>query len=388
MRKPTHGICRTWLGSWLLLAGAGAAWAQVPDAQEYAWRFPVVTGIQGASDLVEELREEVQAILEAGHLAPLNCRYGDLLPSPVEAHFVYQEPGRIITTLGWAYPHLTAPQQKALRRYVALELADPRFAPWAESTVPRDVGARREWHPMEKTWGAAMKFGVNRPSIHTFYGLWLYAFRSGDWALLEPRWDVIRQTYARRAAQGNLYGTMGSHVAMARLADHFRDATTRTQALAQLQAQLQFGTNFAAVEALCRTNYFREQYTARNAGGFALYHGAMFLNLTPEIGRYLRAHVRQPVLQRHSEGKQRFPLWWLLQAPYFCRWTGDESVGLSPEAVGMFAPVERWVNDATASILREYCRSVPTGRGDCYWLEMLVQTIEAHGQTQWKDVRE
>src|SRR5262245_21461523 len=81
-----------WVLCALLLPGAGRA--QEPDVQRYAWEFPVVTKIQGADDLVAELREEVAAVLEAGHLAPLNCRYGDLMPSPAEVHFVYEEPGR------------------------------------------------------------------------------------------------------------------------------------------------------------------------------------------------------------------------------------------------------------------------------------------------------
>jgi hypothetical protein len=361
--------------------------AQELDVQRYAWEFPVVTRIQGADDLVAELREDIAAVLEAGHLAPLNCRYGDLMPSPVEVHFVYEEPGRILTTLGWAYPHLTAEQQKAVRHYVAQELADDQFAPWGESPMPRAVGARRERHPMERVWGAEVKAGVNHPSVHTIYGLWLYAFRSGDWPLLASTWAKLRQVYERRSHQGNLYGTMGAHVGMARIAAHLHDQVSEEKALAQLQAQLAFGTNFAAVEDLCRTNYYREQYRPRTANNHALHHGAMFLNLAPELGRYLREHVREATLARHAEGKQRFPLWWLLQAPYFCRWTGDESVGLSPEAVGMFAPIERWVVQADAPTLRAYCRSVPTGRGDCYWLEMLVQAIEAHGTLVWADVR-
>src|SRR5262245_14279749 len=111
--------------------------AQEFDVARYAWEFPKVTQITGADDLVEELHEEIQAILDAGHLAPLNCRYGDLMPSDVESHFVYQEPGRILTTLAWAYPHLVASQQDAVRRYVASELADARFAPWGEHPMPR-----------------------------------------------------------------------------------------------------------------------------------------------------------------------------------------------------------------------------------------------------------
>jgi hypothetical protein len=373
------------LAGWLTLAGP--ILAQEIDLARYAWEFPVVTNITGADELVQELQEEVQTILEAGHLAPLNCRYGDLMPSPAESHFVYQEPGRIVTTLAWAYPHLDAAQRKDVRRYVAAELEDWRFAPWGDLPPPRDVGARREWHPMDRVWGADVKFGVNRPSLHTLYGLWLYAFRSDDWELIRTRWPEVCAAYARRASQGNLYGTMGAHIALARLAERFNDAETRATALQHLQTQLQAGLDFAAVEDLCRTNYYREHYTRRSASSHALYHGAMFLNLSPEIGRYLREHIRGAALRRHEEGKRRFPLWWLVQAPYFCRWTGDESVGLPPEAIGMIAPLERWVVQADAATLRRYTRSVPSGKGDCHWLEMLVDAIEAHGSAQWTDVR-
>lgn len=353
----------------------------------YAWEFPVVRDVRGAEDLATELREHVKDVLEAGHLAPLNCRYGDLMPSTVESHFAYQEPGRIVTTLAWAYPHLDTELQERARHYVAAELRDPRFAPWGPHPMPREVGTRREWHPMERVWGADSRFGEQRPSVQTYYGLWLYPFRSGDWSLIRDRWPEIRAGYRERAGQGVLYGTMGAHIAVARLAERFDDPETRETALGHLKSALVGGLDFAAVEALCRTRFYREQYTPRNRGELALHHGAMFLDLSPEIGRYLAEHVRGPALERHRKGTRRFPLWWLLQAPYFCRWTGDESVGLPPEAIGMFAPLERWVVQADAATLRGFTRSVPTGKGDCHWLEMLVQAIEAHGTLQWTDVR-
>src|SRR6185369_82451 len=40
-----------------------------------------------------------------------------------------------------------------------------------------------------------------------------------------------------------------------------------------------------------------------------------------------------------------------------------------------------------SSTLRSQVKSSPTGRGDCYWLEALVQAIEAHGTYTWADVR-
>ena len=53
----------------------------------------------------------------------------------------------------------------------------------------------------------------------------------------------------------------------------------------------------------------------------------------------------------------------------------------------MMAPVERWVVGTSATALRDQMRSGPTAIGDCYWLEALVQAIEATGTTTWTDVR-
>jgi hypothetical protein len=55
----------------------------------------------------------------------------------------------------------------------------------------------------------------------------------------------------------------------------------------------------------------------------------MFHCVSPEIGRYLAENVREETLKRHADGLSRFPLWWLVDAPYFQRDdTGDEGVGL------------------------------------------------------------
>ena len=53
----------------------------------------------------------------------------------------------------------------------------------------------------------------------------------------------------------------------------------------------------------------------------------------------------------------------------------------------MIYPVERWVSDANATTLASYMIAGPDGLGDCYWLEPLAWTIEAHGTTRWVDVR-
>lgn len=391
----------------LLPCGGEHLNAQV-DESRYAWEFPVVRKVQGADTLVETLRAEIQRILDAGRLAPLYLSTSD---QDSVGYALYNEPGRLVTTLAWAYPYLTPSQQSAVRAYVAAEFADPVFSPWGVTAqgkngntnfpLPREAGAAREDHPKERWWHGRNDFGLNRPFLHTLYGAWLYGFRSGEWTALQTAWPAIRsryETYANDAAQ-RLYGGMGAHVAVARLAQQFGDTATRAAALLNLSNALTAGLDFAAIETLARgtpglewqSPYggFPNMYDSRMDG--TTYRGWIFLNLAPEIARYLaeeNATLRAATLARHDLGKQTFPLWWLNKVSYFNRsWTGDEATGLLPEVIGMIAPVERWVVGAPAATLAKQTRGSPQGTGDCYWLEALVQAIEAHGTAAWRDVR-
>lgn len=357
--------------------------AAAVDTAPYAWQFPVVSGVNRSDEMVVRLQEEVQRILDAGRLAPLRVYHGDI--ATVEEYWLYTEPGRIIATLAWAYPYLTAAQQVAVRSYVSAELDSNTHAPWAAAPLAFNAGTRRELHPLDRVTYRPYDFGRTRPTVHTIYGLWLYAFRTGDWSTVQAKWSSIKSMYSSRASQGDIYGTMAAHIAMARLADKFGDTTTRSSALANLQAQLDAGVTFSTIEARVSSKYWPEMYDARRSQG--VYQGWMFLNLSPEIGRYLGDHVRSATLARHASGKAMFPLWWLRQASYFSRWTGDESVGLPPEIIGMILPVERWVANASATVMRDYLRSGPLALGDCYWLEALVLAIESTGTTTWVDVR-
>jgi hypothetical protein len=60
---------------------------------------------------------------------------------------------------------------------------------------------------------------------------------------------------------------------------------------------------------------------------------------------------------------------------------------VQPEMMGTLFPLEKWVVNAKAATLAGYLASAPSCRGDCVWIEALVQTIEAYGQCRWTDVR-
>jgi hypothetical protein len=226
-------------------------------------------------------------------------------------------------------------------------------------------------------------WGKRKPTMSGFYGLWLYADRSGDWAALERHYSKLAELYSRKAAECDLYGMMGAHIAMARIARHFNDPSRMELAVSNAANAFQAGTSFAAVETATR-KYWKERYEPRQKN--LIYQGWMFLDLCPEVGRYLAEHVRAEALERHKQGLTQFPLFWLREVPYWSRWTGDEGLGIPTELMGMIVPIERWVAEVPAATLAGYTRSAPICLGDCYWLEALVMAIEATGQTRWESV--
>ena len=321
-----------------------------------------------------------------------------------DAYFVYLEPGRIITTLAWAYPHLPAARQEAVRRYVHEHFQSGIQAPWNPSRLSADMAGTRRGSPSVRVGNWTPDWQSARPTLQTLYGVWLWAYRARDFESVRSHWNKIKTCYQVKLAQGDIYSTMNAHIAMVRLAEVFQDAEIRPIAWMNLSNNLVMGLSFRG-DPNIRTDEKRmspvERNTMRlygrnNNGGLywpkqdsSIYRGMMFHCVSPEIGRYLAENVREETLKRHADGMNRFPLWWLIDAPYFQRdFTGDEGVGLvQPEMMGMLFPIERWVADANAATLAGYLASSPSCRGDCVWIESLVQAIEARGRTRWRDVR-
>jgi hypothetical protein len=369
-----------------VFCGIAGAQTQSTPWDKYLWQTSRTTEIPAsASNLVAELRAEVQKILDAGPLAPVRTVYGDLEQDP---YFMYWQCGRVITTLAMAWPHLTTRQYIDVRKYVHAELLEDRRAPWSpQGFISPDSGARRELHNFSEPrgWDRYWRmWGSKKPTMGSFYGLWLYADRSGDWDLIKAHFPQIRELYSRNAAQCDLYGTMGAHIAMARIARQFTDVPTMNLAVSNAAVAFQTGTNFAAIESATQ-KYWKERYEPRQRG--RVHQGWMFLDLCPEVGRYLSEHVQKATLERHSEGLRKYPLFWLREVPYGSRWTGDEGLGIPTELMGMIVPMERWVAGASAQTIARYVRSSPICLGDCYWLEALIHAIEVSGKTECVDAR-
>lgn len=364
------------------------------EIDRYAWQYPLQRDIQYDGELRAKLVQEMSAIIDRGTLRfrPLICRYSD----QIHDHYsLYQEAGRLLQTVALAYPHLPSTMRDTLRVLVRDLFASPGHAPWDASPVDPTSGMRRELHTSSDTWGDGSRFGMYRPSITQVYAAWLYMYRSGDSTTVLREYSRLRTFYRDKVSAGvdpgNLYGSMAAHVGMMRLAHAMGDVSQIEHSMEMLRTNLRAGMNIEIIERNASEGRqgwdapYGPEYDARKDGW--IYRGHIFLNLSPELARFLADSLRQTVLARHSAGMKRFPLWWLRQAPYFTRLTGDEGVGLTSEMFGMFMPVERWIMGRSSSELAEYMRSAPIGTADCHWIESLVLAIEASGEDYWVDCR-
>lgn len=374
------------------------------DLGRYAWEFPAVSAIpqDRVADLKSQLTAQIEDILVAGSLTPWRVNHADEF---TDAYFVYLEPGRIITTLAWAYSHLPADRQRAVKDYVHQQFGSETFAPWNAGRLSANVaGTWREFHPINRIANWTPNWQSTRPTIQSLYGVWLWAYRADDFQSVKSHWNSIKACYQAKLSQGDIYSTMSAHLAMLRLAEAFGDKAMQGASWLNLSNNLQMGLDFKGDPAI-NTDQARmsqvekntlRMYLANNNGGLywpkqngTIYRGMMFFSISPEIGRYLAENVKEQTLLRRNYGKSRFPLRWMIDAPYFQRdYTGDEGVGLvQPEMMGMLFPIEKWVAGTDPTTLAGYVASAPSCRGDCVWIEALVQTIEAFGSTRWIDVR-
>lgn len=370
-----------------VVALADVTRGQEIDVERYIWQTPRVANIDAdaAGPMIEELRSQVQAILDAGPLAPLRLSFADI---PHDAYYLYAERGRIITTLAYAYPHVTDAQQEGIRRYVHELLADETHQPWQTGIKGPLDGAVRRLHGQAISEGRFIGVSPsadNVPTLHLVYGLWLYGDRTGDWDAIEPHWRQIRNWYAQSGRAPRLYGQMSAHIAMARLARQFGDTGIENAATAALRNDLQEGLDSETIARRIERTRFNYFYGDRNRSYFPG-HTWMYLDISPEIARFLAENVREQTLERIDRMVARYPYWWMRAAPYFTRWTGDEGKGITPEMIGMVFPIERWVRGTEPSQLAMYMRSAPIGIGDCYWLEALVSAIEAQGEVTWEAI--
>ncbi|MGD8237726.1 MAG: hypothetical protein PVH68_04200, partial [Armatimonadota bacterium] len=191
---PTHS------GPYTGVAGSDTVEVTISGLDRYINEEPAtpVPTSPEAQLLVEELRDEVRGMVQAGRLAPAMC----IAPKSIHRmRFLFANPGEPLLALAEAMPYLDEAGKRAATAY-ALDTIGWRH-PLTAHTIPNYEGARREYFEpatpgqfvevagrdgarMESTWIP------ERDRANNLYALWALARASGQWDLVRGMWDEAK----------------------------------------------------------------------------------------------------------------------------------------------------------------------------------------------------
>ncbi|MCL5784890.1 MAG: PQQ-binding-like beta-propeller repeat protein, partial [Patescibacteria group bacterium] len=431
------------------------------DLEKYIWEVPTLTNIDSnkSADLKTSLESAVNDFLNTGRLAPWI-----FIPGKKNILGYYLEPAQTQGILGMVLPYLSADLQTKVKTFVSAEeskfnVFSDRY-PWDDGLsytngqVTEDNTKQRQpfapgpfdfcsIHGPFTTLGDcenAMTQNLGyipvRAAFDRLYDLWLYAYNTGDWSLLEKNWNTIKNTaaytgYKWRVIQDisdkgiddGLLGirtaapTSGTDstnmnlsdsanrrlsalIAYARIAKHMNDQTevdwaTNSATLA-MQVRLKYVNNFRPSDGdgtLNPTTTWQSAFSTwsnfyQNGGSFIqrLSHGTnipQLTELTPEVGRLLKDYAPADVARYNDYLDTARPLLYLQRSPNLL---GGEIMYVFPQNTqGVFLEKSLLAN-LSGDALRKYL-DIPWVNQDYFYWERLARTIDAYGITSWVDVR-
>lgn len=297
----------------------------------------------------------------------------------IEPHFMQWQPGESTYAPALAYPYLPRDLQPKVVEYVRRELA--KYPPWSVRFLPPLEGTFIEWHARNvsatlrqndwnRWWGM---YAQRYHNLHALYGLWLYADRSGDWKPLADNYPAIVAMFKREEAKIAQYMDIAGAIGFARIARHMQDRPREEQAVHAVTRAMQAGLDYEAV-----VKHSREANGAMGGHGTA----QTLQYLGPEVARYLADTNREAVVKHLESLRRTYPFWFLAMPPHPSGQFG-ESVGMGPDIRNGMMTASALIEGLSATELRRRLDLPWTPRGDLYYMQHLVWTIEAHGRRCW-----
>jgi len=147
---------------------------------------PGETTSESAKVLVEELREEVAKMVDAGPLAPVTS----FRPAKFEAHF--RNPAETLLALSEALTYLDGPGREEAVEYILDELKRANPARAKTAGVMYAKAANRNYRPnvpppRRPEWRIRQEERAN-----SAYAFWAFAAGSGDWERVKANYDAVR----------------------------------------------------------------------------------------------------------------------------------------------------------------------------------------------------
>ncbi len=364
--------------------------------EKYVWYYlnPInVPDSSSTQTLSERASTEVKKVISAGHLAPFRTLYGE-----IDDHFFWYHNYDVVYTLSLVAPFLDDATKSQAQAYLKSEMQS--YPIWSGTWLNPQQGTKRE--PDELSSSERGTFDSrynNRPKLFAMYALWTYAQNFDDWAYIESNWNSIKSFYSTyRNEVSKYYSSIAGAIGMARLAYQkpTRDTASVTQALGDVSSGLSAGNNFEQFGKNAEAAYQAGSGGWDNWHREEMYLGFQFLDITPEIGRYIydNASLKSAVLGSATNysiyslyrGESFSPLWYMAQAPQWSRYYGEGS-GEPPDTKAMIFPLKAWVQKESGEQLRQYVDVGDALVGDFYYMQNTARTIAAFGQECWENLQ-
>jgi hypothetical protein len=337
--------------------------------------------------LKAQLAAEVQNIVDAGHLRPgfgVHGAFAEAAINQIGDHLsdLWSNPLDTIWALSLAHPHLPTALQARVATYLQTEMS--QYHPCSYTHIGWNTGTGREAFDLPpevvadfgnypKSTYSSMDFPAwTGPdwkwTPQTFYALWKYAqvfgnakalFDGCKSRLTAPPSDAVLAAYpfAHNAWIAGYWG----YLQLQQLAGYPVDAGKQTTLNRLLQLRV-------------------SQFNVNNPWGPDAHHWGQvlsvarnFMYLTPELGQYLRDHALATMTAAFNQYASDAPYWFAanFEAAY-------NEITTQPiyDSAALFAAKAFIFNEPRGNLVK-YLDVPSVARGDLYYIQNLVYTIEA-----------
>lgn len=340
------------------------------------------------SELTGVLTDEIQKMLDAGHLRPGYYNAGQFSVYGQLANY-FENPGETLYALARAYPYVPTAMQPALKQYLQEEF-DLYFNPVMVTKTGWRDGAPREWMPITADVENAMndigpvigsdpRYSWPYPPLN-FYALWKFsqilpentqtAYSLAKSKLVVPVPALATNDYlSQRPYEHNAYiaGYYGFLQLQELAGKSQQDGTLRTAVnnelnrLMNLRAQ-SFNKNTVWVDGN-GSYHLRSLNVSRN-----------FIYMTPELGAYLRQNAYSKVEEALKEYNQVAPYW------FVSRFNAVVNEGVRQNLYDYGALFQGWAYalNTNQQDLQKFLDAPAFRVGDLFFINNLVAVIEAN----------
>jgi hypothetical protein len=307
-------------------AGPAAAGAQSLTEDQVIDQTLRIDSVTGADDLVAEARRLAQAFVDD----PSDYSGVGINLTKATPLFMHYR-GTTVSTMAALIPLLPGPVSQSdtlagrlaarLRTDVTSYLLNATYWDWEYATGTASPYIQPANPNVRITISHRYRSG---PHWEKMYGLWAYAYYTGDWALLQSNWSFIQARYSEceKAAGATQRSQMVQGVfrnasndfangamAYVRIAQHLGQTTAATSARTYARAALVETANRVNVSwASAPVTAGWDNTPATIAGEWSPGY-----NLSPEVGRYINDRARATAQTRLDEAVNAASLrghWW------------------------------------------------------------------------------